>query len=808
MAKINHNNYLDTIDDIFSDAKKKGIMHLYTEGDGLIGSKLNIKGKELSNFGTCGYLGLELDERLKEGAIRATEKYGTQFSVSRGYVSTNINGKLEELISQMYGYPAMVFSSTSSCHISVIPTVIREGDAVILDQQVHMSVQTGTQLLRQKGIPIEMIRHSSLEMLERKIKELGDKYKKIWYMIDGVYSMYGDVAPMDGLIGLMNKYDQLHLYIDDAHGMSWYGKNGTGYIFGKSGMHEKMILITTLAKGFGVTGGIAVFPNEELCRKVKIFGGPFCYSHPLAPPMIGAAIASAEIHLSPEIYQMQDQLAERINYCNELLNTSNLSVISNPLTPIYFIGMGQPRVGHNMVGRLLNDGFYVNVSLFPTVPVKCTGLRFTITRHVSMEDIKALADAMVYHYPKVLEEERCTENDIRKAFKLPLIDKPVEKAETKDEYQVQYETSISAIAKTEWDIFFGANGSYDWNGMQFLEEACKNNIKPEENWDFHYYIIRDKMNKPLLATFFTLGIFKDDLLAPESVSKQIEEKRKNDPYYLVSLILTMGSLLSEGQHLYIDRTYSKWGDVVKLLLLQVEQILEKEGCSKLLLRDFDESDTELRDYFINEGFVKINMPNSNVIENAHWNTNDEFLQGLSSRNRRHIRDDVFKYEHFYEVEVKNTITDEEASHFYELYMNVKRRNFSVNLFDYPTKITSTMSKYPDWEFVVLKLKAEYDTRENRLPVAAMWCYKTATHYCPMVIGMDYDYVFTHMVYKQSLFQVVKRARQLGLSKVFLGLSADIEKRKYGAKQIAKVAYVQAKDNFNMEVIETMAAIEA
>jgi 7-keto-8-aminopelargonate synthetase-like enzyme/predicted N-acyltransferase len=806
MAKINHNNYLDTIDELLTDAKKRGIIHLVNEDESLTGRHLTIGNKELLNFGTCGYLGLEMDQRLKDMCIDFTQRFGTQYSVSRTYVSSSINENLEDLLEQMYKKPVLVYSSTSSAHISVIPTLVQDGHAVILDQQVHMSVQTGAQLLRQKGIPIEMVRHSNIEMLERKILELGHKYKKIWYMIDGVYSMYGDVAPMDELLALMEKYEQLHLYIDDAHGMGWSGKHGTGFVFEKIGDNKKIILVTTLAKGFGCVGGVAIFPDDETLRRVKTFGGPLTYSHPLPPPILGAAIASAKIHLSPEIEVMQAELEERIKYCNKLLEESGLPVVSDPRTPIYFIAMGQPKVGYNMVKRMMNDGFYMNISLFPAVPVKNTGLRFTLTRHVKLEDIDALVKAMIRNFPKALAEEGSTINDVRKAFKLPLITvaEPLEMSPV--DYNIAHYATIHDIEQTEWNAHFINSGSFDWNGMAFMEDTFKNNPKPEDNWDFHYYIIKDKHNKPILATFFTCGIYKDDMLAADSVSRQIEERRKTDPYYLTSKTLAMGSLLTVGQHLYLDKSNPGWEGAFELLLNSVSLLQEKLGASVIILRDFSPNDMELKNFMIEQGFVKIDMPNNNIIQNISWNTTDEFLASLSARNRRHVRYDVLKHEHMFDVEIKDKLTPEESRYFHQLYRNVKGMNIGVNYFEYPEKIVKCMSEHKQWEFLVLKIKPEFDPRPERLAVAIMLCYKAGENYSPMLIGMDYTYIHTHKIYKQILYQTLKRARKLGFTQVPFGVTADLEKHKIGATQVPMVAYVQAKDNFNFEVIESMAVV--
>jgi len=811
MAKINHNNSLDTIDELLTDIKHRGISHLITDIDKMSDRNLRIAGKDLLNFGTCGYLGLELDQRLKDGAIEFVQKFGTQFSVSRAYVTSGINMQLEDYLSKMFdGSPVITYSSTSSAHISVIPTLIQYDDAVILDQQVHMSVQTAAQLLRQKGVPIEMIRHSNMEMLERQVQQLCQKYKKVWYLADGVYSMFGDLAPMDDLLYLLDKYEALHLYIDDAHGMSWYGENGSGYVHSKAPKHPKIMLIGTLAKGFGVMGGLAVFPDEETCRKVRIFGGPLAYSHPLSPPLIGSAIASAKIHLSDEIYQLQNQLGESINYCNQLLSKTELTVVSDPITPIYFIGMGQPKVAYNMVARMLKDGFFVSLSTFPVVPIKYTGVRFTITRHVKKPDIKALVEGMVYHYPKVLEEENRSMEEVRKTFKVPSTlnskaSTSVSKKKTAGNLFVQEERSIKSIDKIEWNKLLGANGTFDWEGLLFLEDVFSNNSKPEENWDFYYFIIRDKDKHAVLATFFSSGIAKDDNIALESVSIQIEERRKTDPYYLTSKTLAMGSMLTEGNHCYINRENPNWKEALNLLFERIAKIQETISADSILLRDFDKDDVELKELFLKEGFIVINMPNTNITDDMKWETLEGLIASVSPHSRRHIRKEVSKHLDAFEIEYKKELTEDEIEHYYNLYLNVKEKNIGFNMFAYPKDILKKLSKHPNWEFIVLKLKPEFDSRPERKAVAAMWTYVTDTHLAPMVIGIDYNYNEKFKVYKQAIYQALKRARQLNLPKVYLGLSADIDKHKFGALQFPKIAYYQAKDNYNMEVIESMAA---
>ena len=112
--------------------------------------------------------------------------------------------------------------------------------------------------------------------------------------------MFGDAAPISALHDLLDHYPRFHFYCDDAHGMSWAGPHGRGYALAARPLRDRMIIATSLVKAFSAGGGALIFPDAESCRKVRTCGGPMIFSGPVQPPMLGAAIASARIHLSPE----------------------------------------------------------------------------------------------------------------------------------------------------------------------------------------------------------------------------------------------------------------------------------------------------------------------------------------------------------------------------------------------------------------------------------------------------------------------------------------------------------------------------
>ena len=101
----------------------------------------------------------------------------------------------------------------------------------------------------------------------------------------------------------------------------------------------------------------------------------------------------------------------------------------------------------------------------------------------------------------------------------------------------------------------------------------------------------------------------------------------------------------------------------------------------------------------------------------------------------------------------------------------------------------------------MTLKEEFNDREEKKPIAVVFCYKTDKTYSPMVVGLDYYYLFAYKNYKQVIYQIVKRARELKSEKIYLGFTASMEKQKFGAVPVPKVAYVQINDSYNMEVLE-------
>ncbi|TRX59551.1 aminotransferase class I/II-fold pyridoxal phosphate-dependent enzyme [Fulvivirga sp. M361] len=807
MAKIRHNNIIDTVDEVFTLAKETGSLHLYADDEPLNGRTLSIQGKRVLHFGTCGYLGLEHHPKIKDGAIKAIQRYGTQFPMSKTYVSNPLYEELESLIEDMYQAPVVISKNCTLSHLATIPTVIRNSDLVILDHQVHTSVQDAVKKLLSRGVVVEMIRHSNLEMLEERVKKQRGKFDKIWYMADGVYSMYGDLAPVKELMALSDKYDELYLYLDDAHGMSWDGKHGTGYVMGQMGtLHHKTILTSTMGKAFGACGGLTLFPNKEWHRKVKTFGGPLTFSVQMEPPILGAAVESAKIHLSPEIVSLQNELQKKISYANSLISNTDLPMISSNVSPIFYIGTGTMAMGNLLIKELIKDGIYINLAPFPGVPAKNTGTRVTVSNSNTLEDIEIMVDKLQYHFDASLREVRLTRTKIWEAFKIEPPKETNKTPEQASELTLDRCESIHDVDEKVWNNFLGHRGMFDWQGLRFLEESFSNNEKTESNWLFRYYTVKNKEGEVILMTFFVIALYKEDMFSEVSISKTMEEKRRTDPYYFTSKAMVMGSLFTEGDHFYINRSSVQWKEAFSLLLDEVYHEQKLHDVKNIILRDYMAQDEEIHRFMLEQSFVKVDMPESCVFEDLNWVGEDGFVDISSKKGKRHYRQKIKQYEEYYDIQVKKSLENDELSQAMKLFQNVKNNNYAINSFDFPDKLFHTMNDESCWEFLMLYLRTE--EKEEAKLVAVGFCHINVEQvYSPMLIGMDYDYVFDYGVYRTALYQMVRRANTLGCKRVNFGISASIEKQRIGCELYPKVAYVQAKDNYEAQMMQATIALQ-
>ncbi|MCC6724200.1 MAG: aminotransferase class I/II-fold pyridoxal phosphate-dependent enzyme [Saprospiraceae bacterium] len=397
-------------------AKSYGILHVSVDNVSENGRFINVKGQQIVNFNSCSYLGLETDSRLIASAHEVIDKIGVHFSSSRSYLGLSLYEEAEDLLAKIFGKPVIITPSTTLGHMALLPLLVQQDDYMILDQQVHSSVAFSVQQVVTKPGHIEKIRHNRLEYLENRINKLSNGTNKVWYFADGVYSMYGDVAPLEDLMTLVEKYEHFHIYLDDAHGMSWAGENGKGYVMDKIKHHPRIQLTTSLGKGFGTSGGAIICQSEEHKTFIRNCGGTLIFSGPLQPANLGAAIASAKIHLTPEIYGLQQALKERIDFFQAKAEALGLPLVSIGKTPLFYIGTGTKEVGCEVISGLMRQGAYTCIASYPSVPATNSGIRILVNVHQTLDDIDQMLSNLAPMLFEQLEKSGIPLNRIYKAF--------------------------------------------------------------------------------------------------------------------------------------------------------------------------------------------------------------------------------------------------------------------------------------------------------------------------------------------------------------------------------------------------------
>ncbi len=796
MGQFSH--LLDLIDDSLEWGSELGLTLREAEDERLDGRTVRLDGRDRCQFFSCSYLGLELHPALRAGAIDAVERYGTQFSSSRTYISAPLYGDLEDLLGEITGGSCMVAPNTTLGSISTLPVIIGEDDAVLLDHQVHHTVQLVVPQLQSLGIPVSMIRHGDVNRLEDEIKTLRRRHKRIWYLADSIYSMYGDLAPWKTLSVLLDRYPELHLYLDDAHGMSWTGQRGRGAALEALGNHERLTVAVSLNKSFGAGGGAIVFPDAASCERVRRCGGPMIFTGPLQPPMLGAAVASAELHLTPELEVYQAELLERIQYVNRRAAELDLPLANRAEVPIRFLALG-PRDAAAFMGKeLLERGFLANCSSFPAVAAHLSGIRFTVTRHHTFEDLNALLGAMAELLPMALAESGTTRAALDRAFGLASTsdEASAPKASRNEGLACTHARSIAELDAAEWDGWMAGRGSFDADGCAAMEDLFGPDEKPENRCRFHYFVIREGDGRPVLATFFTESLMKDDMFAEPGVSKATEERRRDDPHYLTSRVLAMGCPLTEGDHLWLDRSRD-WRGALQLLAMATGEIAEEADLDLVAMRDLPADDRELRDALEESGFHAMDLPLSMVAEVPVDRA--AMLEGLSRRARRFQSDEVEPFLDAWRVDVLGA-ADFRAdpglcAHLYDLYHEVWTRSFHLNTFALPETFPRRLVDHPGWEILALSLR-----EEQGRPRAFLAARQSGEAYVPLVVGLDYRSVGEHGAYRQCIHHALERARELGASRVLMGMGAELEKRRFGADPEQRKLFVRARDHYQADLL--------
>ncbi len=413
--------------------------------------------------------------------------------------------------------------------------------------------------------------------------------------------------------------------------------------------------------------------------------------------------------------------------------------------------------------------------------------------------------------PAALAEEGSSVDVLERSFARQLQGRPVRlrpmrRSAKLPSLRLEHHVSIDSISRSEWDSLFAGRGAFDWHGLRALENAFAGpREEPEHSWGFNYWIVRDpaRGGAPVAATFFTTALWKDDLLSSPELSAEVEARRANDPYYLTSLMVGMGSLLTEGDHLYLDRT-ADWRGALRLILDAARAVEDTTEAAAVVLRDLA-PDAETHQFLTGEGFVRVPAPAA-WIRDLDFADDEEFLAGLKKKHRYHQRTQVLSWEDRYEVDVirsgpdaPHAIAREDLDHLYRLYRHVHARSLFLNVFPLPRRLFDAVLAQPGWELITLRL-----IEGPEQPVAFIMQHVGAEHVQPVLVGLDYAYVSSHRAYQQTLWQSIRSGRRVGARKVLMGVSADLHKARFGAVREKRWVYVQPSESYHTDVLSRLA----
>lgn len=399
-ASRNTKSLIDKASSHFATARLAGLMAVYARplpGRGVAISTGPNKEQPVVDFVRCSYLGLDNHPKIVGGALEALERYGTlHWSCARTRLNFGLIGDLEENLSDLFDAHVIVYTTVLAANMGALPILASghltggQKPVMVFDQLAHASLAFHKGTIAEET-EVVTIPHNDMQALETICRDKGT----VAYICDGVYSMGGG-APIADLLALQENYG-LFLYIDDAHGISIFGRNGEGYarsqIIGPLG--DRTIIAASLGKGFGASGGLLMLGTPRQEELFRSFAIAHAFSASPNVAAIGAALASAELHRTPELHRLQSTLQDRLKQFDGLFETSG----AGSTLPIRLVTIGDELVSIGAARAILDRGFYVSAVFFPTVRRGESGLRICPTAGHLPEDIERLSEALVAIVP-------------------------------------------------------------------------------------------------------------------------------------------------------------------------------------------------------------------------------------------------------------------------------------------------------------------------------------------------------------------------------------------------------------------------
>jgi glycine C-acetyltransferase len=369
------------------DVKRKGY-YIYrklllssSQNRAKIFDEITGKEREIIIMGSSNYLGLNTHPKVIEAGKKALKKYGTGPVGSPMHTgSFDIHRALENKLAEMKGCEdAMTFSSGYTANIGCISGLVRKGDLAIIDRLSHASVVDGCVF---SGSPFRTFRHSDMQSLRQVLEDSKGKYNGKLIIVDGVYSTEGDIPPLPDITEVAKEYGA-RVMVDDAHATGVVGEGGMGTVHHFNMEGKVDIVMGTLSKALGGVGGF-ITSSKEVINYLRHYARSAFFSATIPPAIAASVLAAIEVMESePERHQT---LWRNINYMKENLKALGFNIL-NPQSALIFIIIGDDLLAKKMSKRIFEEGVYLSVFPYPSVPIGQERFRLSMSATHTIEDL-------------------------------------------------------------------------------------------------------------------------------------------------------------------------------------------------------------------------------------------------------------------------------------------------------------------------------------------------------------------------------------------------------------------------------------
>lgn len=344
-------------------------------------------GRETILLGTYNYMGMTFDPEVIQAGEQALRDYGTGTTGSRVLNGTYTPHKdCENALREFYGMSgAMVFSTGYQANLGIISTIAGKGDYVILDIDSHASIWDGCKMGDAEVVPFK---HNDVDALEKRLRRVPEGAGKL-VVLEGVYSMLGDVAPLKEMVAVAKRHGAMVL-VDEAHSMGFIGEHGRGVAEAQGVLDDVDFIIGTFSKSVGTVGGFCVsnHPKFEILRLVC---RPYTFTASLPPSVM--ATAATSIRKLMRGSDKRAHLWENSRRLHAGLRELGFSLGTDEAqSAIIAVVMPDLERGAQMWGALLEEGLYVNLARPPATPANMTLLRCSLCAEHSQEDVRTILD--------------------------------------------------------------------------------------------------------------------------------------------------------------------------------------------------------------------------------------------------------------------------------------------------------------------------------------------------------------------------------------------------------------------------------